>query len=151
MIAAPLKEQYGRGTGAEAVQVMTLHNAITSTSKETLWLLLGSVALVLLIACANVATAMLATGEERHSELALRAALGASRWRVVRQLLAESLTIGTAGATLGILLAGWAVRALLSLETVGLPQARTSATSYGCSGHALCRGARPDHAARCSD
>jgi putative ABC transport system permease protein len=119
LIAAQLKEQYGRGTGAEAVQVMTLHDAITSTSKETLWLLLGSVGLVLLIACANVATAMLATGEE---ELALRAALGASRWRLVCQLLAESLTIGTAGAALGILLAGWAVRALLSLEAVGLPR-----------------------------
>jgi ABC-type antimicrobial peptide transport system permease subunit len=108
VIAAQLKEQYGRGTGAEAVQVMTLHDALTSTSRETLWLLLGSVGLVLLIACANVAAAMLATGEERRSELALARALGASRWRVVRQLLAESLTIGTAGAALGILLAGWA-------------------------------------------
>jgi predicted permease len=122
LIAAQLKQQYGRANGAEAVAVMTLHDALTASSKETLWLLLGSVGLVLLIACANVATAMLATGEERRSELALRAALGASRWRVVRQLLVESLTIGAAGAALGILLAGWAVRALLSVEAVGLPR-----------------------------
>ena len=119
LIAAQLKQQYGRGNGAEAIAVMTLHDALTSSSKETLWLLLGAVGLVLLIACANVATAMLATGEERRSELALRAALGASRWRVVRQLLVESLTIGTGGVVLGILLAGWAVRALLSVEAVG--------------------------------
>jgi putative ABC transport system permease protein len=122
VIAAQLKEQYGRANGAEAVSVMTLHDSLTSSAKETLWLLLGAVALVLLIACANVAIAILATGEERRSELALRAALGASRWRVVRQLLVESLTIGTAGAVLGILLAGWSVRMLLSLEAVGLPR-----------------------------
>ncbi len=91
--------------------------------RQTLWLLLGAVGLVLLIACANVATAMLATGEERRSELALRAALGAGRGgAIVRQLLVESLAIGTAGALAGLLLAAWAVRALLSIDAVGLPR-----------------------------
>ena len=122
VVAAQLKQQYGRANGAEAVAAMTLHDALSSSSKDTLWLLLGSVSLVLLLACANVATTMLATGEERRAELALRAALGASRWRVVRQLLLESLAIGAAGAALGVLLAGWAIRALLSIEAVGLPR-----------------------------
>jgi len=121
-IAAQLKQQYGSDENAEAVAIATLRDSLTAGSKETLWLLLGAVSLVLLIACANVATAMLAAGEERRAELALRAALGASRRRLVRQLLVESLTIGTAGAATGLVLAGWIVRALLSIEAVNLPR-----------------------------
>jgi putative ABC transport system permease protein len=119
-IAARLKAQYGGEEQAVAVAMVTLMDATTAQSKQTLWLLLGSVGLVLLIACANVATAMLATGEERRAELALRAALGAHRARIVRQLLAESLVIGVAGAIGGLLLAGWLVRALLAVDAVDL-------------------------------
>ncbi len=121
-IAARLKAQYGADENAAAVVISTLMDATTSRSKQTLWLLLGAVGLVLLIACANVATAMLATGEERRGELALRAALGAGRGRIVRQLLAESLVIGGAGATGGLLIAGWLVRGLLSIDAVNLPR-----------------------------
>jgi putative ABC transport system permease protein len=121
-IAARLKQQYGTDESAVGVSMTTLMDAMTSGSKQTLWLLLGAVGLVLLIACANVATAMLATGEERRAELALRAALGAGRGRIIRQLLAESIVIGVAGAGAGLLLAGWMVRALLSLDAVNLPR-----------------------------
>jgi len=122
VIAAQLKQQYGRDENAESVATVRLRDALTAGSRETLWLLLGAVGLVLLIACANVATAMLATGEERRAELALRAALGAGRSRLLRQLLVESLAIGTAGAIVGLLIAGWMLRALLSVETANLPR-----------------------------
>jgi predicted permease len=121
-IAAQLKREYGSGENAEAVATATLRDALTSGSKDTLLLLLGSVGLVLLIACANVATAMLATGEERRAELALRAALGAARWRLARQLLVESFAIAAAAAAVGLLMAGWLVRALLSIDAAGLPR-----------------------------
>ena len=126
-IAAQLKRQHGTGVDSDAVVTMGLRDAATAGSKNTLWLLLGAVALVLLIACANVATAMLATGEERRAELALRAALGAARSRLVRQLLVESLVIATAGAALGLLLAAWLVRVLLSIDAAGLPDGTDAA------------------------
>jgi predicted permease len=122
VIAAQLKQQYGSDENADSVEMSRLRDALTDGSKETLWLLLGAVSLVLLIACANVATAMLGTGEERRAELALRAALGAARSRLMRQLLIESLAIGAAGAALGLLLAGWLLRALLSVEAANLPR-----------------------------
>jgi putative ABC transport system permease protein len=121
-IAAQLKAEHGRNEDAVAVTMLRLKDSLTENSRQTLWLLLGAVGLVLLIACANVATAMLANGEERRAELALRAALGAARGRIVRQLLAESLVIGGAGALAGLLVAGWLVRALLSMTAVSLPQ-----------------------------
>ena len=84
----------------------------------TLYLLLGAVASLLLIGCANVSILLLARGTERQHELAVRAAIGAARWRIVRQLLTESLAIATAGATLGVLLA-WKGLALIAAR---LPQ-----------------------------
>ena len=122
-IALRLKAQHGSDENAAGVEMKTLMDALTSQSRQTLWLLLGAVGLVLLIACANVATAMLASGEERRAEIALRAALGAGRARIVRQLLVESLLIGTAGAAAGLILAAWLVRALLSIDAVNLPRA----------------------------
>ncbi len=122
-IAAQLKQQHGADEDAVAISMLRLRDALTSDSRETLLLLLGAVGLVLLIACANVATTMLARGEERRTELAVRAALGAGRGRLVRQLLVESLLLGTAGAVAGLLLAAWLVRALISIHAVALPRA----------------------------
>jgi predicted permease len=122
-IAAQLKQEYGGGMDSAAVLTMPLAESMTGGAKQTLWLLLGAVGLVLLIACANVAAAMLTSSEERRAELALRAALGAGRGRIVRQLLAESLTIGSSGAVVGLLLAAWMIRALLSVNAVPVPRA----------------------------
>jgi predicted permease len=121
-IAAQLKRQYGGDENAVAVATVRLRDALTSGSRDTLLMLLCAVGLVLLIACANVATTLLARGEERRTELAVRAALGAARARLVRQLLVESLMLGTCGAAAGLLLAYWLVPALLSLNALAIPR-----------------------------
>ncbi len=110
---------YGNGAGMSITSFRTLHVGDLATA---LAVAMGAVALVLLIACANVANLLLARATQRRREIALRAALGATRARIARAAILEGLLLAAAAGALGMLLAQWSVATLLALSPVRLPR-----------------------------
>jgi len=108
--------------------VMPLVDAMVANARGGLFILMGVVALVLLIACTNVASLMLARGAARQRELAVRAALGAGRWRIARQLLSESLLLAFAGGILGLVVGSVTARGLATMLATNFPIPRIEAT-----------------------
>jgi predicted permease len=106
----------------EGVAVQRMIDGLVRDAKMPLYVLLGAVGLVLLIACANVANLLLARAAGRQREMAIRAAIGASRVKVLRQLLTESVLLAGIGAALGFVLGSWGVRALLFLVPGNIPR-----------------------------
>lgn len=125
LIAEQMKRQYPQNypaNGGLTLSVVSLLEQVVGDIRRSLYVLLGAVGFVLLIACANVANLLLARGATRQREMAIRVAVGASRGRVVRQLLTESMVLSLAGGVIGVGIAWAAVRLLRVFGSANLPR-----------------------------
>jgi putative ABC transport system permease protein len=121
-IATGLSQQYPLSNGEKGIAVVPLQDVVVGDTRQTLFVLLAAVAFVLLIACANVANLLLARAAARGRELVVRAAVGAGRLRLIRQMLTESAVLAMVAGIGGVIVARWGVQALLALAPPDLPR-----------------------------
>lgn len=124
-IAANLEKQYPDSNSSNGVRIRSMMEVLVgNTVRDTLWILFGAVAFVLLIACANIANLLLARATARRKEMAIRAAMGAGRWRIARQLLTESLLLAIIGGGLGLVIAILSIKLILYVSPTAIPRSR---------------------------
>jgi predicted permease len=121
-IAKRMEQEYPATNTGDGIKLLALHKQVVRDSRLTLLILFSTVSVILLIACANVANLLLARSVTRKREVALRIALGAGRYRMIRQLLTESVVLAVGGAALGLLVAYWSLRTLIALSPGNIPR-----------------------------
>lgn len=138
VVAANLAKQFPDSNTSNGIRIRGMMEVfVGNTVRDTLWILFGAVAFVLLIACANIANLLLARSTSRRKEMAIRAAMGAGRWRIARQLLTESTLLAVVGGALGLGIAQLGIRFILYMSPTAIPRSREISLDWKVLGFTL--------------